>query len=156
MWLSCPQVTLVMQSQVNSPPSQCKNPRPWSTSGELLSALMHSSKSILHAACPVERCCLTAGRGHCISLAAQMMRKTIWVTNEHLNLYGSVSATSQSSGHPVLNPEYTSSHVLILDTVSTGSSFRSQALHSFQSSIYNFRRLPLTHIFFSPLYRKQT
>lgn len=92
-----------------------------------------------------------------------------------------MSATSQSDGHPVLSPEYTSSSVLILDTVSAFSVLFckkdfvygpmmvlhfpsvltidkkcSQALHSFQSSIYNFRRLPLTYIFFSPSYREQT
>lgn len=82
---------------------------------------MYPSKSILHAACLIERCCLTAGRGYCISLAAPMRRETIWVTDEHLNLSGSVSATSPSDGHPDLNPEYTSFHVLIPDTVSVFS-----------------------------------
>lgn len=79
---------------------------------------MHSSKSIPQSARLIERCCLTAGKGYCISLISQMMRKTIWVTDEHLNLKGSLSAPSQSDGHPQPNPENTPSHVPILDTVS--------------------------------------
>lgn len=78
---------------------------------------MHSSKRILHAACPIERCRLTAGRSYCISHAARMMSKTIWVTNEHLNLSGSVSATLQGDGHQ--NPKYTLSCVLMLGIVIT-------------------------------------
>lgn len=42
------------------------------------------------------------------------MRKTIWVTDEHLNLKGSLSAPSQSDGHPELKPEnaFTCTNVL--------------------------------------------
>ncbi len=143
---------------------------------------MHSSKSILHSACLIKRCCLTAGRGYCISLAAHMMRKTIWVTDEHLNLSGSVSAAPQSDGHPDLNPLFfmctavkwiLSAHpqsdiclfvqeghcirplillhctsMLTIDN-SWGSPHHSQALHSFQYLIYNFRGLLLTHISFT-------
>lgn len=64
---------------------------------------------------------MTAGGATVSRLASSVIRETIWVSNEHLNLYGSVSGTSESDGHPDLYPDYTFSHVLMLDAVSTFS-----------------------------------
>lgn len=82
-----------------------RNPRPRSTSGELPSALMcsteeHPSLVASDGEVPLDRRQRPLYQSDC----THDEKKAIWVTNEHLNLLGSASATPESDGHSVLLP----------------------------------------------------